>query len=79
MTAKERGSLECYKACGRGGGGRGRGKGENQVSFTVTNQNPPTRSVLFIKSAESSETGLVIPICDFLNHVVQYQFSFRNF
>ena len=68
MTAKERGSIECYGACGRGGG---RGEGENQVSFTVTNQNPPTRSVLFIKSAESSETGLVIPVCDFLNHVVQ--------
>lgn len=42
-----------------------------QVSFTVTNQNPPTRSVLFMVSAESSETGLVIPVCDFLNHVVQ--------
>ena len=69
MTAKERGSIECYGACGRGGGGGG--EGENQVSFTVTNQNPPTRSVLFIKSAESSETGLVIPVCDFLNHVVQ--------
>ena len=69
MTAKERGSLECYRACGRGGGGRG--EGENQVSFTVTNRNPPTRSILFIKSAESSETGLVIPVCDFLNHVVQ--------
>ena len=54
----------------KGGGGRG-GEEENQVSFTVTNQNPPTRSVLFIKSAESSETGLVIPVCDFLNHVVQ--------
>ena len=51
-----------------GGGG---GEGENQVSFTVTNQNPPTRSVLFMVSAESSETGLVIPVCDFLNHVVQ--------
>ena len=46
-----------------GGGG---GEGENQVSFTVTNQNPPTRSVLFIKSAESSETGLVTPVYEFL-------------
>ena len=53
------------------GGGGGRGEGENQVSFTVTNQNPPTRSVLFMVSAESSETGLVIPVCGFLNHVVQ--------
>ena len=70
MTAKESGSLECYRACGKGGGGRG-GEEENQVSFTVTNQNPPTRSVLFMVSAESSETGLVIPVCDFLNHVVQ--------
>ena len=69
MTAKESGSLECYRACGKGGG-RG-GEEENQVSFTVTNQNPPTRSVLFMVSAESSETGLVIPVCDFLNHVVQ--------
>ena len=51
MIAKERGSLECYRACGRGGGG----EGENQVSFTVTNRNPPTRSVLFMVSAESSE------------------------
>lgn len=79
MTAKERGSLECYKACGRGGGGRGREKGENQVSFTVTNQNPPTRSVLFIKSAESSETGLVTPVYDFLIMQSSNQFSFRNF
>ena len=63
MTAKERGSLECYRACGRGGG---RGEGENQVSFTVTNRNPPTRSVLFMVSAESSETGLVTPVYDFL-------------
>ena len=37
-----------------------------QVSFTVTNQNPPTRSVLFMVSAESSETGLVTPVYDFL-------------
>ena len=63
MIAKERGSLECYRACGRGGGG---GEGENQVSFTVTNRNPPTRSVLFMVSAESSETGLVTPVYDFL-------------
>ena len=47
-------------------GGGGRGEGENQVSFTVTNQNPPTRSVLFIKSAESFETGLVTPVYEFL-------------
>ena len=64
MTAKESGSFECYRACGKGGG-RG-GEEENQVSFTVTNQNPPTRSVLFMVSAESSETGLITPVYDFL-------------
>ena len=50
----------------KGGGGGERGEGENQVSFTVTYQNPPTRSVLFMVSAESSETGLVTPVYDFL-------------
>lgn len=71
MTAKERGSLECHKACGRGGGEERKREGGESGKFYCDNQNPPTRSVLFIKSAESSEIGLVIPICDFLNHVVQ--------
>ena len=78
MTAKERGSLECHKACGRGGGERKREGGESG-KFYCDNQNPPTRSVLFIKSAESSETGLETPVYDFLIMQSGNQFSFRNF
>ena len=33
MTAKERGSLECYKACGRGGGGKRKREGGESGKF----------------------------------------------
>lgn len=61
----------------KGGGGE-RGGGESG-KFYCDNQNPPTRSVLFIKSAESSETGLETPVYDFLIMQSGNQFSFRNF
>lgn len=48
------------------GGGKRKREGGESGKFYCDNQNPPTRSVLFIKSAESSETGLVTPVYDFL-------------